>query len=164
MWISTIIISVIALITSILAYLRGPEMLTAGLRNGWGVLAQSAPRMIPAFIVAGMIPILIPREFVSKWVGSGSGFTGILVGTLAGAITPGGPFTHFPIVASLYGSGADIAPLVAYLTSWSCMGVNRMITWEVPILGPKVALIRYLASLTLPFIAAGFAKLLVRIS
>ncbi|MBI3091067.1 MAG: permease [Candidatus Tectomicrobia bacterium] len=163
MWTSTLIISALAAIAAALAYLRNPQLCAEGLRNGGTVLAQAAPRMVPAFILAGMIQVLLPRDFISKWVGSESGFMGILIGTAAGAMTPGGPYTHFPIVASLYGAGADVAPLVAYLTSWSVLGINRIITWEVPILGPRIALIRIVASVLLPFIAGGLAKLLMRL-
>ena len=164
MWGSTIFLTFLASILSIVAYMRNPHSIIEGFRNAGDIAYTSMIRMLPAFIVAGMIQVVLPREFISKWVGAGSGMKGIFIATLAGAITPGGPYSQFPIVASLYEAGAGIEPLVAYLTAWSVLGFNRLITWEFPLLGPKIALVRFAASIFLPFIAAGLTRLIMRIS
>ena len=44
------------------------------------------------------------------------GMKGILIASAAGAISPGGPFINFPLVAALYQAGAGVgAPLAGYL-------------------------------------------------
>jgi uncharacterized membrane protein YraQ (UPF0718 family) len=83
---------------------------------------------------------------------------GILIATVAGALTPGGPMTSFPFVVALYMAGADRGSLVAYLTSWSLLGFQRVMVWELPLLGPEFAFLRLLANLPLPIIAGILAR------
>jgi len=72
--------------------------------------------LIFAFIVAGMIQVLLPRETLSKWLGVESGMRGILIGSVVGGLAPGGPYVSLPIVAGLLRSGAGVGTMVAFLT------------------------------------------------
>jgi uncharacterized membrane protein YraQ (UPF0718 family) len=76
-------------------------------------------------------------------MGQGFGVKGIIIGMSLGSVTPGGPMTHFPIVASLYKVDVGVGSLVSYLTAWSLFGLQRIITWEIPFLGPKVVAVRF---------------------
>ena len=60
----------------------------------------------------------------------------------------------FPLVASLAKAGAGRATLIAYLTSWETLGFQRILVWEIPLLGFEYTAMRFVASLPLPFIAA----------
>lgn len=155
---SDIFMLFLAAVVTAVAFFKGGALHIAGLKAAGDLFINVMPKMALAFIVAGMIQVLLPKEFISQWIGKGSGFKGLLIGAAAGTVTPGGPFTHFPIVAALYKAGADIGPIVAYLTAWSALGIHRVIVWELPLLGSKIAVTRFAASLVLPFIAAGLAK------
>ena len=128
----------------------GAPRAVAGLSSGGQLLMATLPKMIFAFAVAGLIQVILPTDLVSQWIGEGSGVRGLMIGTAAGAFTPGGPMLHFPIVASLMASGAGAGPIIAYLTSWSLIGFHRLIIWEIPILGLEITVARFLASLVLP--------------
>jgi len=123
------------------------------------MLLQITPLLIFAFIVAGMVQILIPREMLSKWIGAESGMRGILIGSLAGGLAPGGPYVSLPIVAGLLKSGASIGTMVAFLTGWSLWAVSRL-PMEVGILGWKFTLVRVLSTIIFPPIAGVIAQLL----
>jgi hypothetical protein len=62
--------------------------------------------------------------------------------------------TSFPIVNALQESGTGRAPLIAYLTSWSTLGFQRILIWELPLLGLPFVILRYISCLPLPFLAA----------
>lgn len=128
----------------------GVQHAVDGLSSGGQLLMATLPKMIFAFAVAGLIQVILPTDLVSQWLGEGSGIRGLMIGTVAGACTPGGPMLHFPIVASLMASGAGAGPIIAYLTSWSLIGFHRLIIWEIPILGVEITVARFLASLVLP--------------
>lgn len=96
--------------------------------------------------------MLLPRELMSRWLGEQSGLRGLMIATLAGSLTPGGPFVQFPIVAALFKAGAGVAPLMAYITAWSILGVNRFLVYEAPMLGWRLSLARMAASLVFPMI------------
>lgn len=105
-----------------------------------------------------MIQILLPRELLSKWIGAESGMRGILIGTVAGGLTPGGPYVSLPIVAGLLRSGASIGTMVAFLTAWSLWAVGRL-PMEVGILGWKFTLIRITSTFFFPPIAGFIAQM-----
>ncbi len=113
--------------------------------------------LIFAFAIAGFAQALVPRELIAKWLSDESGIRGILIGCLVGAITPGGPYVSFPIVAALYKSGAGIGTLVAFVTAWSLWAVGRL-PYEVSLIGAKFTVIRFLSTLIFPPIAGIIAR------
>ncbi len=145
-----IILFLLAGMLTILAYIRDPAYPLEGLKNGGKLFFDILPAMVFAFIAAGMISKVLPRELLIRWIGDESGFRGIIIATIAGAVTPGGPFVQFPVVAALLKSGAGIAPLGAYISSWALLGVNRFFIWEIPVLGWKLAVSRLIASVVFP--------------
>ena len=111
------------------------------------------PRIIAALLMAGLIQVLVPQDLVSKWIGQESGLKGIVIASVAGMLTPGGPLTAFPVMYTLYVAGAHRGALVAYMTGWALLGVQRMLVWELPFLGIDFVLLRYGASFALPILA-----------
>ena len=149
----TLIIMLALVITlGFLAYRKDPSLVIAGLKDGGRLLWDIFPLLLIAFAAAGLMGKVLPRELLKDWLGQESGIRGLLLGTMAGAITPGGPFIQFPIVAALLKSGAGIAPMMAYITSWSLLGLNRLIAFEIPMLGWKIAGARMIASLVFPVV------------
>ena len=49
--------------------------------------------------------------------------------------------------------------MIAFVTAWSLYALQRLLIWEVPVIEPKVVWVRVIASLPLPFLAAGAAML-----
>jgi hypothetical protein len=74
-------------------------------------------------------------------------------------MTPGGPMTSFPIVRALRDAGTGRAALVAYVTSWSTLGFQRVLNWELPLLGPELTALRAIVSAPLPIIAGYMSRL-----
>lgn len=157
---STIVMLATALIFLAIVYMKAPQSAGKGLHASIALVLEITPRMIAAFVIAGLIQALIPEEVIAHWMGKGSGFRGIFIGIAIGTVTPGGPMTHFPIIASFYKMGISIGPLVSYLTAWSLFGLQRIIMWELPFLGPRIVLIRVLVSLLFPFLAGWLSEIL----
>lgn len=148
----TLVMAAIAVILLALAYRRGDGTHLQGIEAGARLLVQILPLLFFAFVVAGLAQVLIPAHVISRWVGTESGLRGILIGCVAGGLTPGGPYTSFPIVAGLYKAGASAGTIVAFLTAWSLWAVSRL-PLEIGFLGPKLTLIRFLSTLVFPPIA-----------
>lgn len=143
-------------------FAKGAQAVVDSAMSSLELLVSILPIVIAAMVMSGYFQELVPREKVTRHLGEDSGFRGLLVASLAGAATPGGPFAAFPLVAALYQAGAGIGATVAYLTAWSVLGVNRMIVWEIPILGPEVTALRYLVSIPLPILAGMIATRLAK--
>jgi len=157
MLIPTIVMGLLALTLLIVGYLRGQEEHLTGLKSALIMMMQILPLLVFAFIVAGMVQALLPKDLISKWVGVESGMRGLFVGTLAGALAPGGPYVSLPIAAGLLRSGAGIGTMVAFLTGWSLWAVSRL-PMEVGILGWRLTLIRLASTFFFPPIAGWIAQ------
>lgn len=121
-----------------------------GVKDGITGFVKVAPMMLVAFCAAALITRLVPQESFVHWLGKNSGWRGLGLATLAGFLTPGGPFIQFPIVAALYERGVAVGPLAAYLSAWSLLGVHRFFIFEVPLLGWKFSLCRFALSCAFP--------------
>jgi uncharacterized membrane protein YraQ (UPF0718 family) len=155
------VFAALALMSGAACYgIQGQEAFFASFHEDLEVFALVLPKIAAALLVAAFIQVLLPREKVARWLGERSGFRGMALATGAGAVTPGGPMTSFPLVTALHEAGTGRSTLIAYLTSWSTLGLQRVFSWEVPLMGVEFAVLRFLASLPLPFIA-GFVSLLL---
>jgi uncharacterized membrane protein YraQ (UPF0718 family) len=123
-----------------------------------GMLVQTAPRIAIALTVAGFLWVTLPRDRVTALIGTESGFRGLLIATAAGIVTPGGPSSAFPLLAVLGASGADRGAMIAYVSSWAILGLQRILVWDVPFMGAEFSLVRFLVCLPLPIIAGLIAR------
>ena len=157
MLIPTIVMGLLAIVLIFIAYNKGGGEHILGLKSAGNMVIQIIPLLVFAFIVAGMIQVLIPHELISKWIGAESSFRGILIGTVAGGLAPGGPYISLPIAAGLLRAGANIGTMVAFLTAWSLWAVARL-PMEVGIMGWKFTLIRLVCTFFFPPIAGLIAN------
>ncbi len=158
MLIPTIVMAFFAIILLYVGYSKGEDQHIIGLKYALRLTAQILPLLIFALIMAGMIQALLPRELISKWIGEESGLRGILIGTLAGGITPGGPYVSLPIAAGFLRAGAGIGTMVAFVTAWSLWGVSRL-PMDIGILGWKFTVARLACTFFFPPIAGLLAQL-----
>ena len=159
MLIPTIIMGVLAIVFVFLTYQKGGGAHILGFKAAGNMLIQVVPLLIFAFIIAGMIPLLVPQETISRWVGSESGLRGILIGTVVGGFLPGGPFVSLPMAAGLLRVGAGIGTMVALLTGWSLLAFTRL-PLEMGIMGWKFTLVRLACTFFFPPIAGLIANAL----
>jgi len=158
MLVPTMVMAVLAVALYFVALRRGSGEHVAGLRNAFTMTWQVLPILVFAFIVAGLLQVMAPQEVVAKWVGEGSGSRGILIGTIAGGLCPGGPYVSLPIVAGVMQAGAGIGTLVAFLTAWSLWAVARL-PMEVGVMGWRFTLIRLSVTFFFPPIAGFLAQI-----
>ena len=158
MYISWIILGSLIVVLSILAYQKGGwSKIGSALGQGGGLVLYVLPTLLLGFTLAGFVQVLLPSELIAKYMGQESGWKGLLIGAGAGCITPGGPFTHFPILAAFLSKGAGVGPVSAYVAAWALLGLQRFLVWELPILGSQFALARFSASLVFPVIIGWIA-------
>lgn len=160
-----LIFAALALIAGVATYgLKGAATFERALEDSLELLWFILPRVGAAMIIAAFLQVLIPRELVARLIGEKAGARSIVIATIAGALTPGGPLTSFPIIVALHASGANKGALVAYLLSWAMLGVQRIFVWEIPLMGPDFTILRVTASFMLPVIAGLIAlRLPIRI-
>ena len=153
-----LIMSAVAVTLTVMAYLKDPALAGSGLSSGMKTLWEILPVLIPAFLVGGLVPKVLPQEALGRWLGDESGLRGLVVGTVSGAICPGGPFVAFPLVAGLLKSGAGVAPISAFLTAWGTLALNRTLVFDLPMVGWKFTTARLLATAIFPIVIGLFTR------
>lgn len=159
--IGTIVIWVLVVVLIGIAMTQGNETLKSGFNGSWKALLSLMPLLVGIFLIIGFSDVLLPKELIVKWLGGESGFKGIMIASAIGAITPGGPFVSYPLVATLYKSGAGVGPLVAFITAWSLWAVTRL-PLEFSLVGPRLTLIRLASTAVFPPLAGIIAASLFR--
>ncbi len=160
MLVPTLVLALLSLVAFFFAYQKGEHM--KGLMMARNLTIQVLPLLIFAFILAGMLQVMIPEELIAKWIGEESGLKGIVIGAIAGGFLPGGPYVTLPVVAGLAKVGASIPVLVAVITGWSLIGVSRL-PMELGILGPKLTLIRLASVIIFAPLAGIVAQVIVKV-
>lgn len=158
MLIPTLVMAFLAVILLIIGYSKGEGQHIAGLKSAMKMTVDILPMLVFAFIMAGMIQTLLPQELLSKWIGEESGIRGILIGTVVGGITPGGPYVSLPLAAGFLRAGAGIGTMVAFLTAWSLWAVSRL-PMEIGVMGWKFTLVRFTCTFFFPPIAGLLAQM-----
>jgi len=120
-------------------------------------------RLLLGFLLGGFIQVLIPRSLITKWLGTGSGLKGILIGSYVSMFATGGPFLWLPIVASLYRSGADIGPVLSLITARAILSIQMLVIWQIPFFGAELSLSRYIPCIIVPPIVGLLGRVVFRI-
>ena len=141
---------------------RGRAVMLDGLERGMEQFAHVLPQLLVALLFAGFLARLIPSEFVAGLLGPEAGWWGLVVASFAGPIVPAGPILAFSIAAVFERMGATPEALVAFVTSWSLFTLHRMVSYELPLLGPSFLRLRLLSVGLVPIAAGLTAAGLVR--
>jgi hypothetical protein len=122
-------------VLAFIAAMRGRVLFNAGAREGALEFLRLLPRIGASVIGSGFIAEVLPKALVASWIGPGSGFLGVVIATLGGALTPGGPVVGFAIGApAALKSGAGAPQVIAYSTAWRryrclCRSSRRRRRW-----------------------------------
>ncbi|MEA2975396.1 MAG: hypothetical protein QOF19_916 [Alphaproteobacteria bacterium] len=119
-------------------------------------------KVLAGCLIGAFVARLLPRELVARWVGAESGFLGLLIATILGALLPGGPVTIYPVASAFLLVGADVGATIAFITSWTLLGYTRALVWELPFFGLDFVIWRTIVALPLPIIAGLLARVLSR--
>jgi len=155
---SALLLMAAAVVLAVLAYMKDPGLPWLGAKTGFTMLGFVLPRLVPALLLAGLMQVVVPQELVARHFGREGGLRGIVIAAFAGVLTPGGPMVTVPFMVALANSGASLAPLVAYMTSWSLFGMQRIIAWEAPLMGWRFVIVRVVPSLAFPVLAGWLVK------
>jgi len=136
---------------------RGRVIALAAAREGSMDFINIVPRIALGVVGSGYIAAVIPPEVITGWLGPDSGWFGVLMATIAGAATPGGPVIGFSIGAVALKVGGGAPQVIAYVVAWALFAFQRLILWEIPFMPAKFVWFRAAVSLPFPFLAAALS-------
>ena len=97
----------------------------------------------PIFILLGLLDVWVPRETMIKYMGEGSGLTGIFLAIFIGSAAAGPLYGAFPVAAVFMKKGVKFMNILIFIGAWSTTKFP-MLLFEMSALGNKFAIYRLL--------------------
>lgn len=133
-------------------------MVIQGLKHSIKTLIMVLPLLLLAFGITGLLTGLLKKETIKNLLGREAGIKGILLGAVAGAIMPGGPYVFYPITVAFLMGGADIGSLLAFVAAKNLWTITR-IPLEVALVGWQVFFARFIVTLVFPLLVGFLGNL-----
>ena len=134
-------------------HLKGAEGFLSALAAQEQMLLGLLPRITMALGIASLLWVLLDPEKLKQTIQKRKGWIKIVYATILGAVTPGGPSSAFSILNLFLKSGLGYLIGVTYITAWSMLGVQRILIWDIPLMGTEQAGLRFISGLWLPAFA-----------
>ncbi|MCM8787462.1 MAG: permease [Candidatus Omnitrophica bacterium] len=96
------------------------------LRETWWFVRMIVPLLLVGAFIVGVIGKLLPKEFVSKWVGGNSPLAAFLA-TLSGQLMYFGTLTESPFIDTMLKLGMGKGPALAFLLTGPGMSLPNML-------------------------------------
>jgi uncharacterized membrane protein YraQ (UPF0718 family) len=130
-------------------------------KNAFHITLSNLKQMLllipPIFIIMGLMDIWVPKETLIKYMGHGSGATGLLIAFVLGTIAAGPLYVAFPMGILLLKKGAKLSNVIFFLGVWSSAKLP-IILFEVASLGVNFTLIHIAISLPLYLLMAFYIE------
>ena len=148
-----IILYVVTAALVILSLLKNRTKTKKSLMKAWKAFENILPQFLGIITLVGIMIAFLNAEVIGKIIGSSSGWLGVVVASLVGAITLIPGFIAFPTAAILLQSGAGYMQIGAFVSSLMMVGIVTM-PLEMKHFGKKATLLRNGLAYVFAFVAA----------
>jgi len=133
-----LVVSAVALYGLSLAF---PDKGERAMVASWEFFKEMAFVLPALMILMGLFAIWVDRRIVVKYLGKGSGTSGLFLAIILGALPTGPLYIAFPLAAMLLKKGARVANVVLFLSAWACIKLPQELM-ELQFLGWEFMLLR----------------------
>lgn len=143
---TAVIVNLIAIAAFGYALFRDRNKAVRSIQVAFKMLLGILPMLLIIILLIGLLFGFVSEDELRRFIGSQTGFPGILIAAATGAVLHIPAILAFPLSASLLARGASISIVAAFITSLTMIGVVTL-PLEIKELGPRFALLRNGASL-----------------
>ncbi|KXZ39506.1 Predicted permease [Alkalithermobacter thermoalcaliphilus JW-YL-7 = DSM 7308] len=151
----TISLWIITIIFLILSLLKDKERTLNSMKMGRNMMKNMVGEIFAVLFIIGLMLTFIPPESINTFMGDSNVVLSTIGSAFIGSVTLIPAFVAFPLVGSLLNNGANIVPLVAFLTTLTMVGVVTF-PLEKREFGLKFAIIRNILSFGFAVVIALF--------
>ena len=123
------------------------------LMKAWKTFENILPELLGIIMLVGLMLAIVNPEVVSKVIGSGSGWFGVILAAVIGAITLIPGFVAFPTAALLLQNGAGYMQIAAFVSTLMMVGVITAPV-EMRYFGKKLTVLRNATAFIFSFVVA----------
>jgi uncharacterized membrane protein YraQ (UPF0718 family) len=138
---TVVFINIFAVCCLIVSFFKDSEKTKQSLLVALKSFLRILPTVLIIIFFIGFLLGFVPPSEISKIIGEQSGFGGVLLVALLGALSHIPALISFPLAASLLESGASITAVAVFITTLTMIGIVTL-PLEIKELGKKMALLR----------------------
>ena len=138
---TTVILYVIAVFALIVSLIKSKEKTKIALKKAWKSFENIMPQFLTILVIIGIMLAVLTPEQISRMIGNESGWVGVMVASIIGAVTLVPGFVAFPLAAALLKSGAGYMQIAAFISTLMMVGIVT-IPVEIKYFGKKASLLR----------------------
>jgi uncharacterized membrane protein YraQ (UPF0718 family) len=108
------------------SYMSDRKKTFMSLKKSWKSFENILPEFLSVILFVGLMLAALRPELINQIIGTDSGWGGVLIASVVGAITLIPGFIAFPTAAMLLRSGAGFMQIAAFISSLMMVGVVTM--------------------------------------
>ena len=137
------------------SFVKDKKKTALSLKRAFTMFTNVLPQYVAILLLVGLLLAVVTPETIQRIIGTESGFWGMFITSLLGAVTLVPVMIAFPIAAELLNNGAGISQIAVFISTLTTVGFITL-PMEVKYLGKKVAILRkvlaYLLAFAKPYI------------
>lgn len=143
----------VAVVLLVISFLKDRAKTLLSLKRAWKMFINVLPQFVAILLLVGLLLAALSPETIQRIIGVESGFFGMLITSLLGAITLVPALIAFPIAAELLKNGAGITQIAVFISTLTMVGFVTL-PMEIKYLGKKTALLRNILAYLFSFVTA----------
>ncbi|MDK2804547.1 MAG: hypothetical protein PWR23_1551 [Peptostreptococcaceae bacterium] len=148
-----IILYSLAIILLAASYLKDKSKTKKALKKAWKSFENILPELLVIMLLIGVLLAVVDHELISSLLGESSGWFGVILASIIGAITLIPGFVAFPTAALLLKGGAGYMQIAAFVSTLMMVGIVTLPV-EVKYFGKKISYARNVLAFMFSFIVA----------
>lgn len=152
---TVVLINALAIGALLFAFVKDRGKAMKALKVALISLIRILPNVLAIIVLIGLLSAFIPPEEIAQFTGEQSGFAGVVITALLGAVLYIPSLISYPLAGSLLDSGASVSVVAAFITSLTMVGLVTL-PLEIKEMGKKMALLRngfgFLMAITIAFL------------
>ena len=143
----------ITILLLVISYYKDKKNTKMALKKAWKAFENILPEFLTVIMFVGVLLAVLNPEVISKIIGNNSGWFGVIIAAMVGAITLIPGFVAFPTAAMLLQNGAGYMQIGAFLSTLMMVGIVTMPV-EIKYFGKKLTILRNLFAFIFSFLVA----------
>jgi len=144
----------------LISYFKDQKKTRMALKKAWKAFENILPEFLVVIMLVGVMLAVVNNDVISKVIGADSGWMGVVLAALIGAITLIPGFIAFPTAALLLKGGAGLMQIAALISTLMMVGIVTMPV-EMKYFGKKLTFYRNGLAFLFSFFVAYIIKLVV---
>lgn len=153
----TLILYVAAIALFALSAIKDREKTKKALMKGLKALEGILPQLLVVLVFIAFILAVFNAETISRFLGAGSLWIGVVIAAVVGSITLIPGFVAFPVAGELLRNGAGVLQIAAFVSTLMMVGVVTL-PMEIKYFGKRAAIARNGIAFVFSFVAAVFVS------